>query len=137
MKGTPHADLTYHQGVNLLRDFLELCTDHIVEDLQALTSKDIPVPPVIHLERVKIPKKFIDEAAERLIDQLGDDGIQQVGGGDWWQWREPENDFLKAEWVETKRHLEEKKSNPEQAETIVLYIHGGIYDFTCMDIMVH
>ncbi|RPA84802.1 alpha/beta-hydrolase [Ascobolus immersus RN42] len=140
VKGTPHADLTYHQGVNLLRDFLDLCTDHIVEDLQALTSKDIPVPPNIHLERIKITKNFLDEAAEQLIEQLGEDGIEQVGGREWWQWRDKsekgeEVDYLKAEWVETKRHKEEKKLNPEQAETIVLYIHGGAFYFGSAETM--
>lgn len=124
LEGTPHQNFAYDASVESLQKFLKDSTDHIIEELQDLTSKDVQPPDDAKIENMEIDESLLGVAAAKIIAQLGEGGIEQVGGGDWWQWRDEKR--LRAEWLETTTHRKEREKNPEQAETLVLYLHGGM-----------
>lgn len=74
----------------------------------------------------------ITKAAETIIAQLGPQGVEQVGGKKWWQWR-PNDNELKAEWIEMRSHYNEQEKKGRRSRRIMLYIHGGAYFFGSVD----
>lgn len=128
----PTAHISYDEGLHLIRTFLDYASHHTVEDLQAFTSQWVPSPSWVRTENVTIPSVHIAQAAETIIAQLGPEGIQQVGGQKWWQWR-PKDDDLKAEWIEMRAHYNEQKKKGGRSRRIMLYIHGGAYFFGSVD----
>jgi len=86
----------------------------------------------VRTENVNIPSVHITKAAETIITQLGPQGVEEVGGGKWWQWRPNDND-LKAEWIEMRAHYNEQKKEGGRSRRIMLYIHGGAYFFGSVD----
>jgi acetyl esterase/lipase len=116
----------------LIRSFLTFASHHTVEDLQAFTSQWVPHPQWVRAKEVEIPEDHVTKAAELLEEQLGPDGIRQVGGRKWWRWRKPESP-LKAEWIEMKSdyHARIKKAHP--GNRAMLYVHGGAYYFGSVD----
>ncbi|RYP09397.1 hypothetical protein DL765_008460 [Monosporascus sp. GIB2] len=106
---------------------------HTVEDLQAFTAQWVPHPQWVRVKEIEIPQEKLDEAAAVLQEQLGPDGIRQVGGRKWWQWRKPGKP-LKAEWIEMKAdHHERKHSSDPTCRRAMLYVHGGAYYFGSVD----
>lgn len=86
----------------------------------------------MRVEEVRIPHKCIQRAVHNLVAQLGPDGIEKIGGTQWWQWR-LEGSVLKAEWIEMKAHYTKRMKNKEECKRVMLYIHGGAYFFGSVD----
>lgn len=95
--------------------------------MQAFTSGYIPVPSWVHHETPPIPIKDINKAADLLTRYLGPEGVDQIGGRKWWQWRAKE---LKGEWIEMKSHYHKRIRDPSNVpKRTLLYVHGGAYFF--------
>ncbi|KAK6362318.1 hypothetical protein TWF730_006014 [Orbilia blumenaviensis] len=129
-RGKPTYHLGYHQGLELVRRFLVYASHRTVEELQAFTAQYVPVPTWVHVEEVVIPDELLEEAAEKIVGQLGIDGVERVGGKRWWKWRIKE---VKGEWIEMRKHYHERVKHKEWAPRTILYIHGGAYFFGSVD----
>ncbi|KAF2194050.1 acetyl-hydrolase [Zopfia rhizophila CBS 207.26] len=133
LRQKPTAHITYHEGLELIRRFLHYTSFHTVEELQAFTSQWVPVPTWVHVKETEIPDDCLSKSAEHLQAQLGPDGIKQIGGKTWWQWRR-DNAPLKAEWIEMRKDYDErKKTGVGSGKRIILYVHGGAYYFGSVD----
>lgn len=133
LRQKPTAHISYHEGLELIRRFLHYASFHTVEEIQAFTSQWVPVPHWVHVEEVQIPEGQLRRAADYLQEQLGSEGVKEVGGKNWWQWRQ-DNAPLKAEWIEMRKDFEERKrSGTPQGQRIMLYVHGGAYYFGSVD----
>lgn len=82
------------------------------------------------MEEATIEEKWLDEAAEHLVAQLGPDGIDRVGGKRWWRWRIK---ALKGELIEMRRHYHQRLKHEEYSPRTILYVHGGAYFFGSVD----
>ncbi|EXJ91292.1 hypothetical protein A1O1_04402 [Capronia coronata CBS 617.96] len=128
----PTAHISYDEGLHLIRTFLKYASRHTVEDLQAFTAQWVPTPAWVRTENVSIPAEYVSKAAKAITDQLGEAGIQQVGGSQWWQWR-PKEMELTADWIEMRTHYNELKKKGVKSRRIMLYVHGGAYYFGSVD----
>ena len=129
----PTAHISYHEGLQLIRQFLHYASFHTVDDIQAFTSQWVPVPRWVKVDEIEIPKEKLSKAAEYIQAQLGPNGIHQVGGKTWWQWRR-DNSALKAEWIEMRKdYHERKRAGGGEGQRIMLYVHGGAYYFGSVD----
>ncbi|KAI9834048.1 MAG: hypothetical protein M1819_003333 [Sarea resinae] len=128
LHGKPTAHITYHEGIRLIRKFLDYSAHHTVEEIQTFTAQWIPHPQWVKVDVIKIPAAQITEAAEAIQAQLGPKGVQAVGGKSWWQWRRPGTE-LKAEWIEMRRDYSERKKEDAHSNRVMLYVHGGAYFF--------
>jgi acetyl esterase/lipase len=128
----PTTNLSYDEGIRLMREFLAYSAKYPVEDLQAFTRQRVPSPHWVRTESISIPQEHLSSAAANIIDQLGPKGVSRVGGSEWWQWRGPSGD-LKGEWVEMKRDYNERKQANTKCRRIILYVHGGAYSFGSID----
>lgn len=81
-----------------------------------------------------ITQEHSTKAAAIIQNQLGQHGIEKVGGETWWQWRRPGSP-LKAEWIEMRGdYNERRKSGHEKTvKRVMLYVHGGAYFFGSVD----
>ncbi|KAG5951901.1 hypothetical protein E4U53_002057 [Claviceps sorghi] len=132
LKERPTAHLSYDEGLHLIRSFLDFASHHTVEDLQAFTSQWVPNPHWIKVETATISTGCLPQSAELIQAQLGPDGIAQVGGQQWWQWRKPKSS-LEAEWIEMRAHYNARKALNEPGRRVMLYVHGGAYFFGSVD----
>ena len=133
LRQKPTAHISYHEGLKLIRRFLHYASLHTVEELQAFTSQWVPVPVWVHVDAIEIPQEQLAHSAECIQAQLGPEGIKQVGGTKWWQWRR-DNAPLKAEWIEMRKDYEQrKKIGNLKGQRIMLYVHGGAYFFGSVD----
>ena len=132
LRQKPTAHISYHEGVNLIRQFLNYASHHTVEDIQGFTSQWVPSPRWVKVDEVDIPAKSISEAAEALVAQFGHRGVDKVGGEKWWQWRR-EGSRLQAEWIEMRRDYTKRKESGEKGKRVMLYVHGGAYFFGSVD----
>ncbi|CAI4217486.1 unnamed protein product [Parascedosporium putredinis] len=128
----PTAHLSYHEGLHLIKAFLEFSSHHTVEELQAFTAQWVPHPQWVKVKNVEIPEEKLSRAASILQEQLGEDGIRKVGGREWWQWRKPDTP-LKAEWIEMREDYNARKAKGEAGNRVMLYVHGGAYYFGSVD----
>lgn len=128
----PTAHISYDEGINLIRCFLTYASHKTVEDLQSFTSQWVPHASWVRTENVPIPEAQVTKAAELLIQQLGEDGIKQIGGRNWWQWRR-QNAELKAEWIEMRAHYNALKALKIRSKRIMMYMHGGGYFLGSVD----
>ena len=131
--GDEDFELSYCQGVSLIRAFLTHASHHTVEELQAFTALRVPTPPWVRTEAAVVPVECLARAEELLRAQLADDGSSRLAHGKWWLWREKE---LAAEWVELRRspaREEEKEEKEEEKRRTMLYVHGGAYFFGSVD----
>ncbi|KAL2162019.1 hypothetical protein VTH06DRAFT_7804 [Thermothelomyces fergusii] len=128
----PTAHLSYDEGLHLIRSFLVHASRHTVEELQAFTGQWVPHPHWVRVDHVAIPEQDLARAAQLLAEQLGPEGIRQVGGREWWQWRKAKSP-LKAEWIEMKADYQRRKKNADPGNRVMLYIHGGAYYFGSVD----
>ncbi|KAL1899360.1 hypothetical protein Cpir12675_001476 [Ceratocystis pirilliformis] len=131
----PTSHLRYDQGLNLVRGFIDYSSTHTVEELQSFTSQWVPHPTWVRVQRVTIPSSILDKAAVYLQAELGEEGLAQVGGRNWWQWRLPGSN-LDAEWVEMKSDYQDKQErenddskDAHQPRRVMFYLHGGAYYF--------
>ncbi|KAF2105758.1 hypothetical protein BDV96DRAFT_655332 [Lophiotrema nucula] len=133
LKQKPTAHISYHEGLELIRKFLYYASFHTVDELQAFTSQWVPVPVWVHTQDVEITQGQLAKSADYIQKQLGEEGVRQVGGKTWWQWRR-DGSHLRAEWVEMKKdHDARKKSAMPKGQRIMLYVHGGAYFFGSVD----
>ncbi|KAL2203278.1 alpha/beta-hydrolase [Sarocladium strictum] len=132
LRQRPTAHLSYDEGLHLIRSFLDFASHHTVEELQAFTAQWVPHPQWVKVKEDTIPDAQLTRAAEFLLAQLGEDGIRQIGGQKWWQWRKP-NRTLDAEWIEMKSHYNARKVLKEAPRRVMMYIHGGAYFFGSVD----
>ncbi|KAL8810055.1 MAG: hypothetical protein Q9200_002888 [Gallowayella weberi] len=132
LRQKPTAHVSYHEGLRLIRRFLNYASFHTVEDIQAFTSQWVPNPPWVRVDEIAIPEKDIDHAAEIIVAQLGHKGIDKIGGSKWWQWRR-NGSALKAEWIEMRSDYDQRKPTKEGGKRIMLYVHGGAYFFGSVD----
>lgn len=117
----------------MIRSFLNYVSLHTVEELQAFTAQWVPHPQWIKVDEVHIPTDQLERAATLLEAQLGPEGVRKIGGRKWWQWRKPDAENLKAEWIEMKSDYHARKKNNDAGKRIMLYIHGGAYFFGSID----
>ena len=115
----------------MIKSFLRYASHHTVEDLQSFTAQSVPSPSWVRTENITIPEKCVSKAACAITEQLGPNGIEQVGGTQWWQWR-PRGGVLKAEWIEMRAHYNEQKRQGSKSR-LMLYVHGGAYFFGSVD----
>ncbi|KAF7541066.1 hypothetical protein G7Z17_g12046 [Cylindrodendrum hubeiense] len=132
LKERPTAHLSYDEGLHLIRSFLEFASHHTVEELQAFTAQWVPHPQWVKVEDVTISEDQLSRAAEVLQAQLGPDGLRQVGGHKWWQWRKSKSN-LEAQWIEMRSDAYERKKNGGDCRRVMMYIHGGAYFFGSVD----
>lgn len=103
-----------------------------MEDIQKFTSQRVPCPRWVKIDNILISQESITESARLLALQLGQDGVNQVGGVNWWQWR-GEGETLKAEWIEMRSHFAERQRVGDHGRKVMLYVHGGAYFFGSVD----
>ena len=132
LKEKPTAHISYHEGLKLIRQFLDYSSKHTVEDLQQFTAQWVPCPTWVRLNDAEVVPKFLERAAALIQSQLGRRGLEKVGGRTWWQWRRPETP-LRAEWIEMKKEYHERKRTGAKCERVILYVHGGAYYFGSVD----
>ncbi|KAL1610569.1 hypothetical protein SLS60_002238 [Paraconiothyrium brasiliense] len=134
LKQKPTAHISYHEGLELIRRFLHYASFHAVDELQAFTSQWVPVPHWVHVDNLVIPNAQLQRSADYVRAQLGPDGTKAVGGNTWWEWRREGSEELKAEWIEMRKDMEERKKSPNvKGQRIMLYVHGGAYYFGSVD----
>jgi hypothetical protein len=131
LKQKPTAHISYHEGLRLIRQFLDYSSKHPVEDLQTFTAQWVPVPTWVRTVDVEVPPQFLTRSANILKNQLRN--LDKVGGGKWWQWRRPETP-LHAEWIEMKKDFNERNRAGTKCDRVILYIHGGAYYFGSVDV---
>ena len=132
LKQKPTAHISYHEGLRLIRQFLDYSSRHPVEDLQGFTSQWVPAPHWVRINDAEVAPKFLERATKLIQDQLGRQGLKKIGGQTWWQWRRPEQP-LRAEWIEMKKEYHERKRTGAKCERVILYVHGGAYYFGSVD----
>ncbi|KAK4541193.1 hypothetical protein LTR36_008267 [Oleoguttula mirabilis] len=132
LRQKPTAHISYHEGLRLIRQFLDYSSKHGVEDLQAFTAQWVPAPTWVRIQDSEIAPQFLERAAHILHAQLGRRGLEKIGGKTWWQWRRPEAP-LRAEWIEMKKDFHERKRAGTKCERVILYVHGGAYYFGSVD----
>lgn len=123
LKGTPKSSLSYHEGVELIKKFMEYASHHTVEQFQGFTSQYVPHPIWVHVEINIIPPQFLEKSAEHIINQLGESDVEKVGGTSWWKWRLKE---LTAESIEMRKDCWYRTRHPEIPPRTMLYVHGGL-----------
>jgi acetyl esterase/lipase len=131
LRQKPTAHISYHEGLRLIRAFLDYGSKHAVEDLQAFTAQWVPVPTWVRTVDIEIPPQFLTRSANILKKQLGN-SLDVVGGEKWWQWRRSESP-LHAEWIEMKKDFNERKRAGIKCDRVILYVHGGAYYFGSVD----
>lgn len=132
LREKPTAHISYHEGLRLIREFLDYSAKHTVDDLQAFTAQWVPAPTWVRIQDVEISAQYLERSARLIQEQLGPSGIGLVGGKTWWQWRRPDTP-CKAEWVEMKKDYNERKRSGGKCDKAILYVHGGAYYFGSVD----
>ncbi|CCX31721.1 Similar to AB hydrolase superfamily protein C4A8.06c; acc. no. O14158 [Pyronema omphalodes CBS 100304] len=132
----PNADdenfeLSYEEGVALIRRFLTHASHHTVEELQAFTAMYVPAPTWVRTENIVIPSEFMIESGEMVKRALGDTAMGQGEAAEWWKWREKD---LRAEWIWVReKWWGDEDAEREKDKKVMLYIHGGAYYFGSVD----
>ncbi|POS88391.1 hypothetical protein EPUL_000117 [Erysiphe pulchra] len=129
----PVSSLSYEEGLVVVRKFLEYASKNTIEDLQRFTSRWIPHPYSVKVDKVYIPEQFLVSAARCLQLQLGSDGLEEIGGKTWWQWRNPET-ISYAEWIEMRDQYKERLETRSHDNRVLFYVHGGAYYFCSVGI---
>lgn len=132
LRQKPTAHISYHEGLRLIRRFLEFSSLHTIEDLQGFTAQWVPAPTWCRVQSCEIPPQFLERSAKAIREQLGSRGARLVGGEKWWTWRRPEVP-LHAEWIEMKKDFNERRRLGVKCDRVILYVHGGAYYFGSVD----
>jgi len=132
LRHKPTAHISYHEGLRLIRQFLEYSSRHTVDELQSFTGQWVPAPTWVRIYDNEIAPQFLDRAVEVVRRQLGRKGIEKVGGSSWWTWRRPGGE-LKAEWIEMKKDSNTRRKTGTKCDRCILYVHGGAYYFGSVD----
>ncbi|SCZ98254.1 BZ3500_MvSof-1268-A1-R1_Chr3-2g06251 [Microbotryum saponariae] len=128
--GSPRAQLSYEEGLNIVKKFLLYASTHPLGELQKFTAHHVPVPRFVSRKVVTISDGCISRATHLLVKALSIDPktIEQVGGVKWWTMR---GRPLTAEWIEMRKY---KIARGDQSpERILFYIHGGAHFFSSLE----
>lgn len=104
---------------------LKLTCVSAVEDLHFATKMHSPAPPSVRIDNLVVPAPHLSRAAELIQKQLGPN-LDCVGRA-WWQWRDPKEPVVKAQWVEMKVDYEERMRKGDEGKKVMFYVHGGAY----------
>ncbi|GAA5859340.1 hypothetical protein JCM8547_001992 [Rhodosporidiobolus lusitaniae] len=128
--GAPGKELTYHEGVKIVRAFLAYAAKHGVAELQKFTASRVPAPTWVSRQVVTVPNENVDKAAELLREALAVDPrtVELVGGERWWTLR---GRNLTGEWIEMKKDKLKRGANPP--EKVLFYLHGGAHFFSSLE----
>lgn len=104
----PEEQLSYEEGLKVVRRFLDFASHHGIEEVQAFTAMPVPTPHWVHRGVVKIPQMTIEKAEVILAkhlstygtDGISGEGLKLVGGAKWGRVRARE---LEGEWIEVSR----------------------------------
>ncbi|GAA6052509.1 hypothetical protein JCM3770_003802 [Rhodotorula araucariae] len=128
--GDPSKELSYAEGVQIVRAFLAFAARHGVGELQRFTASHVPSPSWVSKTTVPIAQANITRAAHLLRQALAVDPrtVELVGGEHWWTLRGRE---LTGEWIEMKKDKLKRGGNPP--ERVLLYVHGGAHFFSSLE----
>ena len=129
-KNAALAQLRYDAGIALITKILLYAGQNKIEELQSLTSGNVSPHRSYQVQYTVIGDKCIDAAADILVEYLGNDMIQMIGGANWWRFRVKE---LQAEWVQTKERFKREKVGAIKNQRVLFYLHGGAYFFNSVD----
>ncbi|KAF9076850.1 hypothetical protein BDP27DRAFT_1254731 [Rhodocollybia butyracea] len=135
-------DIFFDEAFNIVKAFLELGIQNTIESLQGFTNTHIPAPYWAAVAPVQAPLSVCNDAADILINWFGPRELKHVVGGErWWQVRGL--DGVECEWITEKEYLSsdpvncangenisqinETISRMEHLETVMLYVHGGMF----------
>ncbi|WVN86963.1 uncharacterized protein L203_102138 [Cryptococcus depauperatus CBS 7841] len=127
----PEDQLSYEEGLQIVRQFLEFASHHGIEELQGFTAMWVPTPHWAKRDQVVVPESNIRDAEEILakhLVQYGPDGkegggLKLVGGEKWWkvrrrplagEWVEMQKDYLRR----TTKAVKESSQNLAQPATV-------------------
>ncbi|KAK1923735.1 hypothetical protein DB88DRAFT_511274 [Papiliotrema laurentii] len=118
--GGPEDQLSYEEGLKLVRRFLDFASHHGVEEVQAFTAMPIPTPLWVKRDVVTIPEGTISRAEDILEKHLSTygpegstgGGLKLVGGSKWWRVRGRE---LEGEWIEMQKDYIRRTTNKRQS----------------------
>ncbi|GAA6008690.1 hypothetical protein JCM10207_001687 [Rhodosporidiobolus poonsookiae] len=127
---SPRKEITYHEGVAIVRSFLAYAAKHGVGELQKFTASHVPAPSWVSKVVCTIPASNIDHAASLLRKALAVDPrtVDLVGGDKWWTLRGRD---LTGEWIEMKKDKLKRGANPP--EKVLFYLHGGAHFFSSLE----
>lgn len=131
-EGKATQQLSYEEGLMLVKEFLQFAATHTVEELQSFTGKETPTPSWIERKVVEIPHDSLEAAAGLLRTHLEQDdpGLKDVGGQRWWTLRARP---LFGEWLELVRDATRRQAllqvGEEAPMRVILYLHGGAHYF--------
>ncbi|KAI0260171.1 hypothetical protein BC834DRAFT_973673 [Gloeopeniophorella convolvens] len=111
-------DLLYDQVFYIVKQLIQVATEHTVEELQSFSQSRSLSAPWSNVVRTHIPLPYCDTAATHLIDAFGGEEVMQrvVGGTKWWQVRSTPG--VEAEWVIPKKEKEKpQRRGKEPQET--------------------
>lgn len=159
---SPESEVSYAEGIAIIRSFLEFASKHTVEEIQSFTKAKVPVPSWVIHEHVVLDEKHTTRAAEVLREEFDDlqstealgcasltsslasiktnsPAIDGHSGSQWWTFR---SEGLLVEWIEMRktkmeRELQEQRDKaagktPEPLR-VLLYIHGGAHHFSSIE----
>ncbi|WVR08240.1 hypothetical protein IAU60_005287 [Kwoniella sp. DSM 27419] len=106
--GGPENQLSYEEGLKVVRRFLDFASHHGVEEVQAFTAMWMPTPHWVRRESVTIPDVTLHDAEDILSKHLATygpkgehgGGLKLIGGANWWKVR---GRTLEGEWVEMQK----------------------------------
>ncbi|KIR56537.1 lipase/esterase [Cryptococcus gattii Ru294] len=120
--GGPEDQLTYEEGLRVVKRFLEFASHHGVEEVQAFTAMWVPTPRWVKRDIMTIPDENIKEAEIILAKHLSTygpqraegGGLQLVGGDKWWRVRRR---TLEGEWIELQQDYLKRTAKKVAAES--------------------
>ncbi|OWZ77830.1 lipase/esterase family protein [Cryptococcus neoformans Bt85] len=120
--GGPEDQLTYEEGLQVVRRFLDFASHHGVEEVQAFTAMWVPTPRWVRRDVMVIPDENIKEAEDILAKHLSTygpqgaegGGLQLVGGDKWWRVRRR---TLEGEWIEMQQDYIKRTAKKAAAES--------------------
>ncbi|SCV71253.1 BQ2448_2841 [Microbotryum intermedium] len=128
--GSPRAQLSYEEGLSIVKKFLLYASTYPLDELQKFTAHHVPVSWFVSRNVVTISDDCITRAKHLLVKALSVDRktIEQVGGVKWWTMR---GRPLTAEWIEMRKHKICRGNRPP--ERILFYIHGGAHFLSSLE----
>ncbi|GAA5976699.1 hypothetical protein JCM10908_005600 [Rhodotorula pacifica] len=128
--GLPAKELTYAEGVDIVKAFLHYAATHGVGELQRFTASKVPSASWVIKETIPVSQVSINEAAHLLRKALAADSrtVELVGGNAWWTLRGRE---LTGEWIEMKKDRQKRGTKPP--DRVLFYLHGGAHFFSSLE----
>ncbi|WRT69493.1 uncharacterized protein IL334_006479 [Kwoniella shivajii] len=120
--GGPENQLSYEEGLKVIKRFLEFASHHGVEEVQSFTAMWIPTPHWVRREMVTIPDTNIRAAEDLLAKHLSTygpegeqgGGLKLIGGERWWRVR---GRSLEGEWIEMQKDYLKRTATMGQKPT--------------------